>query len=303
MDKAGKRDARLFQRGRQWGESQSNGIIERAAGLVAGQARTPRAALEPSHRNKSPARPKDTVLVGGICQRRNHFSNSERRSCTCRPSQPEGENGNRDFIPECLWRCLARRQRQWLSPSKERRSRLARQTSGGSRSRRDGTRTEYLEYEPFRGARMVVTMHSTFKSEWRPAEMVPRDAGEVLMENKVARTYLRRADLEHWGLSEGCPGCRYLRTGKGRQQTHSEACQRRIEDLLEGDPVGSARLAAADERINRALADAVERHATKDPGVRGILKRTSVVCHLESELHKKIELDAEQDSTPRPSVS
>ena len=26
------------------------------------------------------------------------------------------------------------------------------------------------------------------------------------MENKVARTYLRRADFEQWGLSEGCPG-------------------------------------------------------------------------------------------------
>ena len=49
----------------------------------------------------------------------------------------------------------------------------------------------------------------------RAAEMVPRDPGEVLMENKVVRTYLRRADFEHWGLSEGCPGCRYFRIGQG----------------------------------------------------------------------------------------
>ena len=34
-------------------------------------------------------------------------------------------------------------------------------------SRIDGTRTEYLEYEPFRGPLMAVTMHSTFKSAWR----------------------------------------------------------------------------------------------------------------------------------------
>ena len=117
----------------------------------------------------------------------------------------------------------------------------------------------------------------------RPAEMMPRVLGDVLMENKVVRNYLRRADFEQWHLSEGCPGCRYLRTGQGRQQAHSEACQRRIEGLLKGDPVWCARLAAADERINRALADAVERHATKDPGVRGILKRSSVACHPESE--------------------
>ena len=81
----------------------------------------------------------------------------------------------------------------------------------------------------------------------RPAEMVPRDPGEVLMENKAARTYLRRADFEQWGLSEGCPGCRYLRTGQGRQQAHSEACRRRIQGLLKGDSAGSVRLAAADD--------------------------------------------------------
>ena len=47
----------------------------------------------------------------------------------------------------------------------------------------------------------------------RPAEMGPRVPGEVLMEHKVARTYLRRADFEQGGLSEGCPGCRYPSTG------------------------------------------------------------------------------------------
>ena len=71
---------------------------------------------------------------------------------------------------------------------------------------------------------------------------------------------------------------------------------------MRGDSSGSARLAAADERINRALADAVERHATKDPEMRGILKRATVVCHPESD-QKKVALDTEQDSTPNPSQS
>ena len=71
----------------------------------------------------------------------------------------------------------------------------------------------------------------------RPAEMVPRPPGEVLKENKVARTHLRRADFEHWGLSEGCPGCRCLRIGQERQQAHSEGCWRRIEGLLNGEVV------------------------------------------------------------------
>ena len=126
----------------------------------------------------------------------------------------------------------------------------------------------------------------------------------------------RGADVEQWqepifaeqtsnngGLSEGCPGCRYLRTGQERQQAHSEAYRRRTGDLLKGDPVGSARLAAADERINRVLVDAVERHANKDPGTRGILKRTSVVRHPESESQKKIAMDTQQDPIPHLSVS
>ena len=74
---------------------------------------------------------------------------------------------------------------------------------------------------------------------------------------------LAQSDFEQWGLSEGCPGCRYLRIGQGRQQAHSESCRRRIEGLLRGDSAGSTWLAATDERINRALADAVERHATR----------------------------------------
>ena len=48
------------------GESQSNGIIERAVGLVSGQARTLKAALKQSHRGQSPARRKDIVQAGGV---------------------------------------------------------------------------------------------------------------------------------------------------------------------------------------------------------------------------------------------
>ena len=68
-----------------------------------------------------------------------------------------------------------------------------------------------------------ITKHGSFH--------ILRAPGEVLMENKVARTYLRREDFEQRGLSEGFLGCRHLRTGQGRQQPHSEACQRRIEGL------------------------------------------------------------------------
>ena len=44
--------------------------------------------------------------------------------------------------------------------------------------------------------------------------------------------------------------------------------------------MGAARLAAAGERINRALAGAVERHAAKDPGVERHAEEGQ--CHLSS---------------------
>ena len=49
--------------------------------------------------------------------------------------------------------------------------------------------------------------------------------------------------------------------------------------------------------------DGPREHATKDPGVRGILKRSSVACHPESESQKRVALDTEQGPTPQPRVS
>ena len=77
---------------------------------------------------------------------------------------------------------------------------------------------------------------------------------------------------------------------------------RMIEALLRDVLSGSGRLASGDARLNLALADAVERHATKDPETRGILKRSSVVCHRESEPRKKIAAHS-RIRHPHPSVT
>ena len=99
------------------------------------------------------------------------------------------------------------------------------------------------------------------------------------------------------GLSEGCPGCRYLRTGQVRQQAHSEACRKRIESLSRKatrlDPHDWLRL--TEEPTVQWLMQ-LNYSPTKDPGMRGTLKRTSV-GHPESESRKKVALDTEQDLT------
>ena len=114
-DKHVRREARPFQRDPPVGESQSNGIIERAVGLVAGQARTLKAALE--HRIGTRIPPDARILCWLVATERHrcrgctaegttHPSwNSERRFCTCQPNQQQEESGNRDSIPECSWGC------------------------------------------------------------------------------------------------------------------------------------------------------------------------------------------------------
>ena len=111
------------------GDSQSNGVIERAVGLVASQARTLKAALE--HRTGTRIPPDARIpcwLVafaaylmnrcdigsdGKTPLQRLHgskgqhtFWNSEREDPVHAGQASErGESGNRDSIPECLWGC------------------------------------------------------------------------------------------------------------------------------------------------------------------------------------------------------
>ena len=81
------------------------------------------------------------------------------------------------------------------------------QTSEEFPSRRDGTPTEFSEYERFRGppdgsdntCDIQVGME-------RRAKVVPRSLAEVLMENKVARAYLHRTDFERWASVKGALG-------------------------------------------------------------------------------------------------
>ena len=279
------------------GDSQSNGVIERAVGLVAGQVRTLKAALE--HRMGTRIPPDARILcwlaefdayLMNRCDIGSDGKTPLQRLHGRRDNTPILEFGEKilympakparggKWEPRFHPRVFVGMLNSSLEAVVVTEQGMAIKTRSANIRRRipvserwDADRTLGIRAVP----RSPEGSDNAFDIQVgmeRPAEMVPRDPGEVLMENKVARTYLRKADFEQWGLSEGCPGCRCLRTGQGRQQAHSEACRRRIEGLLKGDPSGSARLAAADERINRALADAVERHAAKDPGVRGILK-------------------------------
>ena len=106
------------------GDSQSNGVIERAVGLVAGQVRTLKASLEPRTGTRIPL---DARTLCWLVEFAAYLMNrcdigSDGKTPLQRlhgrrdntpilefgekiPSQREEENGNGDSIPECLWGC------------------------------------------------------------------------------------------------------------------------------------------------------------------------------------------------------
>ena len=121
-----------------------------------------------------------------------------------------------------------RRQKQWLSPSPVPR------ISEEFPSRRGGRLTDEAVLWSPDGSGNAFDIQARMERSGDDAPVAPPSQSRL-----------------RWGLCAGCPGCQYLRTGRKRQQAHSEACQKRIEGLLKGDRVGSSRLALVDERINR----------------------------------------------------
>ena len=78
--------------------------------------------------------------------------------------------------------------------------------------------------------------------------------------------YVTSADVRKYGGSEDCQACTQVYT-KGRTNVHhSDACWRRIQELMKGDDVGRARLDASRKR--KASGQAFERDAPPMPGVR-----------------------------------
>ena len=58
--------------------------------------------------------------------------------------------------------------------------------------------------------------------------------------------------LEKYGLTDECGGCVHVQLGLGSRRAHSNACRKRIYDLMAADPEELDRMIATDERLGRA---------------------------------------------------
>jgi len=79
---------------------------------------------------------------------------------------------------------------------------------------------------------------------------------------------ITKMDVQMHGYTDNCPQCDHIRSyGEPRPgQTHTPTCRARIMHEIGQSVQGQARLAAAQERTDRALADHVERHDPERQG-------------------------------------
>jgi len=73
--------------------------------------------------------------------------------------------------------------------------------------------------------------------------------------------YVRRRDIDRYGVTVGCPGCQSISTG-GVQQPHSAVCRERVraELLRSGDDGAIDRIRRTEEAIDQHLADRVQQN-------------------------------------------
>ena len=88
------------------------------------------------------------------------------------------------------------------------------------------------------------------------SDVVPKD-GEAAVP-VVRRMYIRKADVDEHGITDGCAGCRALMLEKP-PQNHSPACRERIEGLIRHSESGQARLERAGDRVTAAIVRESER--------------------------------------------
>ena len=100
------------------------------------------------------------------------------------------------------------------------------------------------------------------------AEVIPKDPEAP--ESMARRMYIRKRDIEKYGETPGCLGCRCVALNKPLQ-SHTAACRERIEGLLRETDEGQQRLGKADDRVTEAIvreSERLMRHTSRDDAER-----------------------------------
>ena len=85
-------------------------------------------------------------------------------------------------------------------------------------------------------------------------------------EPEVRAFQIKKKDVEAYGPTEGCPGCRALMGPGHFRAKHSEECRRRMHEELNKSDSGKARVRRPDERITTAIVKESEIENVVDDG-------------------------------------
>ena len=117
-----------------------------------------------------------------------------------------------------------------------------------------------VRWEPYPGAKGGYELRSKVRLRVDPSEIT----GAVRGKEDFARRRFRikKDDLESYGYTAGCPGCRAVNRGTAAQN-HTEECRRRISDKLE--KVGDERKNRETERLFDYLREEERRKRVEEP--------------------------------------
>ena len=117
---------------------------------------------------------------------------------------------------------------------------------------------------------MVLWRLTGWTGHWLPGQGIPIllvTTGMPPLPPKIQerRMYVTSADVRKCGGSEGCQACTQVYTWCRTNVPHSNACRKRIQELMKGDDAGRARLDASRKR--KASGQVFERDAPPMPRV------------------------------------
>ena len=97
-----------------------------------------------------------------------------------------------------------------------------------------------------------------------PIADAPRLPRPLVEESAPRQLYIRKAELDKYGYTPGCPRCEDTRAGKKTASTHTEACRKKIEaavaGVCAGDSDGKTRPEAAEDKRTEHVAKQLERN-------------------------------------------
>ena len=84
------------------------------------------------------------------------------------------------------------------------------------------------------------------------------------VETEVRALPIRKMDIETYGRTVGCTGCRQATNSSTGRSKHTADCRKRFEEELSKDEIGAKRVRRADHRMVEAIVRASELQQNQD---------------------------------------